>query len=478
MGALGLLFAALGAPGCAEGTVDFEEEGAGASTSAATTAQGGAAGAISTGGSGGSDLPCGIDCSTISTPGCLQSVCNDGMHPGAVGECVIVPEDAGVTCDDNTFCTVDDACDGNGVCVGGPQNDCGMAPGPCDELVCEESSQSCTTQPLANGSTCTDTQNLCQVNTQCLNGVCVGDVKDCFFAPVPDDCHVAECNPMNGMCEPVVGNEGQTCTDITDLCTVNKTCMSGLCQGGNPKDCSQLTQGCDLGVCDTTTGQCTTMTVMNGQTCDDLNPCTNGEICSNGSCGGGTPVTQCLSGDACCPMSCTEQTDADCGCSVNLALTATPTSSGGGSGNFGPINFNDGLTGAQCATSGCSGCFGWISNSTTAQGKWVQYTWPSPVQIGSMFVEANACVTGPCYLPTGGRTINGAVVQYWNGSAWINATTLTSQNGNIAVTFNPKITTTQLRMYDVTAGSSCGQTSNSLIYEWYVYPGASCMPPP
>ena len=31
-----------------------------------------------------------------------------------------------------------------GVCTGGPQNDCGMPPGDCDEIICNEATMSCS----------------------------------------------------------------------------------------------------------------------------------------------------------------------------------------------------------------------------------------------------------------------------------------------------------------------------------------------
>src|SRR5690606_26579991 len=110
----------------------------------------------------------------------------------------------------------------------------------------------------------------------------------------------------------VVGNEGLPCVDNNDLCTENKTCAAGVCQGGNPKSCSHLTENCLLGVCDPTTGQCTTQPLMNNDPCDDLNACTMGELCQNGLCTGGTPVTACINGDSCCPMGCTAVNDVDC----------------------------------------------------------------------------------------------------------------------------------------------------------------------
>lgn len=125
-----------------------------------------------------------------------------------------------------------------------------------------------------NGSTCQDPNNLCIKGSTCNNGLCTGgQLDDCFFFPVPDDCHVAECNPTTGMCESQIGNEGLGC------------------------------------------------------------------------------------------------------------------------------------------------------------------------------------------------------------SSWITATTFTNQNNDIALNFNPPLVTTKLRLFNLTAGN-CGQTSNSLIYEWYVYPGSNCSPPP
>jgi hypothetical protein len=174
-----------------------------------------------------------------------------------------------------------------------------------------------------NGAACQNPTDLCITSSTCSNGLCVGGVpQDCFLFPVPDVCHIPVCNPNTGMCEPVPGNDGVACTDATDLCTIGKTCSNGLCQGGQPKDCSQLTNGCILGVCDTANGQCVTQNLVNGDPCDDLDDCTSGELCQNGNCGGGTTINQCINGDSCCPASCSIATDTDC---VTCATIVGPT---------------------------------------------------------------------------------------------------------------------------------------------------------
>jgi len=317
---LGLLVVGiLAAAACAGGTT-IEEGGTAATTGTQTTS--GMGGAITTssasGGSGGTmtsssgmALPCGIDCSTIQTDDCHEAICNTTSK-----QCEISNVSNGTSCEDGLFCTVDDSCV-DGVCMGGGANDCGMTPADCDDVVCDESSKGCSTTPKANGAPCTNATDLCLVNTSCQAGLCLGTTKDCFFQPVPNECYSSICNPSNGMCEPKADpmKDGTPCVDGTDPCTVNKTCSNGMCAGGSPKDCSGLTIGCNIGVCDMMTGMCVGQAVMQGQMCDDLDGCTLGETCNNGVCGGGTAVTQCSgqTADGCCPSGCTDQNDTDCG---------------------------------------------------------------------------------------------------------------------------------------------------------------------
>ena len=129
---------------------------------------------------------------------------------------------------------MDDACVA-GICEGGPENDCGMTPGQCMELYCDENTQTCGEQAAPPGAPCQDPNDLCMKGATCMNGLCTGgSPEDCFFFPVPDDCHIAECNPQTGNCELVPGNEGLPCVDLNDLCTPGKICAAGVCQGGAP----------------------------------------------------------------------------------------------------------------------------------------------------------------------------------------------------------------------------------------------------
>jgi len=299
--------------GCATGKATFDDEEptpTGGHTATTTSDQGGGdGGSILTTSSSTSENPCGIDCSTISTPECQVAICDPDSKM-----CKVVDDTDGAACDDGLFCTINEVCTA-GVCGGGGPNDCGQEAPPCSQVACDEVNKNCTSTPLPPGSSCTPT-NLCETGGKCTNGLCIGTPKDCFFAPVPNDCHVATCNPQNGMCEPVPGNEGQTCVDVNDLCTDNKTCSNGTCTGGAPKDCSAMTVGCFDGKCDPMSGQCFADPIAPGQPCaaatDDCNAgtcdmmgtcvatpanegqacndglaCTQNTVCQSGICGGG-----------------------------------------------------------------------------------------------------------------------------------------------------------------------------------------------
>jgi hypothetical protein len=294
---IGVLAGALVFAGCATGGTDFDDDD--------DAAGGGGTGGTSA--TGGGEFPCGVDCSAIITDQCSMGVCDE-----ITGTCAVVESPVGTECDDGFFCTVGDSC-AAGICNPGLPNTCGMDPEPCEVVTCLEATQSCTLTLGVDGTDC-QPDNLCLINGSCLNGLCIGDERSCIYAPVPDDCHVAECNPTNGQCEPVVGNDGATCTDPNAPCQVNGTCNAGTCENTELKSCGHLTQpfSCTIGVCDTATGDCEPQGLNDGDSCDDLNPCTSSETCQGGQCVGGSTVNTCGPVDNCCLAICNEGNDADC----------------------------------------------------------------------------------------------------------------------------------------------------------------------
>ena len=63
-------------------------------------------------------------------------------------------------------------------------------------------------------------------------------------------------------------------------------------------DCYHLTFGCNKGFCNSAL-KCEQQKLADGDTCDDANACTGGEICTAGVCGGGT-AKDCTSLDSDC----------------------------------------------------------------------------------------------------------------------------------------------------------------------------------
>jgi hypothetical protein len=235
-------------------------------------------GAASGGGALGS--PCGVDCSSVEAPACLAAVCDE-----ASGRCRLVPSAGGEACDDRNSCTIGETCR-DGLCQGGAQSDCGLTPDSCHAVACAEvyGAPRCSLQAKSDGAPCA-TEDRCRINPTCQSGVCVGARRDCFFFPLPDSCHVGECNPSTGLCEAVPGNEGSQCSDSGDLCKIGKTCRGGLCEGGAPKDCSALNVGCGVGVCDPGSGDCHAAPVAPGGDCaSGTDECNRGLCDDGGAC--------------------------------------------------------------------------------------------------------------------------------------------------------------------------------------------------
>lgn len=313
-----------------------------------------------TGGGGGGDLgPCGIDCSKIETPPCTMAVCNTGQEIGQINTCVVVKAPNGTTCDDGKFCTIGDVCE-EGACVGSAPNRCGVPANPCVAVLCYEDLQTCDSTPANDGDACTPT-NLCEVNGVCHIGECLGEPKDCSFSPL-NECNKVTCNPASGKCEgtPDAQKDDTPCVLTGDLCSVNRTCKTGQCQGGVPKDCSPLNVGCQVGVCDGGTGlcettdapvgtscnegipecyvgkcddkgDCTPSPALDGTACNDHNACTKADTCASSVCGG-SAVAGCVlylnEGFETCPNGWTFGGDWQCGKPSNVGPAAAHTGSG------------------------------------------------------------------------------------------------------------------------------------------------------
>jgi hypothetical protein len=237
-------------------------------------------------------------------------------------------EPIGFPCDDGDACTTDDRCTGGetGVCRGLPLSCQGAClTGICDPL------RGCLRQPVTFG--CND-GNACTVGDHCSgNGdVCVpGASRVCV-----DACLTGACDPQSGcvlrppasVCRPAAGecdapescdgahgacgpdafkDAGTLCRQAAGVCDVAEVCTgAGPHCPGDAKStavCRAAADACDAPErCDGVSDTCPADVVRpEGAGCDDGNACTTGEICSAGTCGGGTAVV-CPACETCDPV--------------------------------------------------------------------------------------------------------------------------------------------------------------------------------
>jgi hypothetical protein len=136
---------------------------------------------------------------------------------------------------------------------------------------------------------------------------------------------------------------------------------------------------------------------------------------------------------------------------------------------FLPLEMNNGIGKSHCNE------YSWIDNGSTPNGDFWELDWPSPVTVASFYVEAEpAAGTGQC--PTqAGRNIAAADVQWWNGSAWVTATSFSGKSGDVQLDLQPPVTTSKLRLFNVVSSPGNGA---SIMFEWHVFGTPGCVPAP
>lgn len=316
-------------------------------------------------------LPVLKDCSAAGSPAaCLIGVC-----VGTTGACIGVPASAGTPCNDSDPCTVGDACAGGpaAACVG-TALDCASLNGPCATGVCDPSASECVVKAANEGAIC-GSADTCGTMV-CAGAECVSGSVDCSGVDSPP-CLAGQCNPANGLCQPVPVHEGLACDD-QKACTSGEVCAGGLCKGGVAKSCSAANSACSIGFCDPALGECEVVAINDSGDCDDANPCTTGDNCQAGACVAGDPVDCSGAGPPCNGFTCDP--------SSGLCTVAAPLPDGASCDDGLVCNGTDTCLGAACQTGAAPTC-----------------------------AELNAvCVLGVCDEPSGGcveQVADGAACQ-------------------------------------------------------------------
>ena len=181
-------------------------------------------------------------------------------------------------------------------------NDCGRS--GCYTTFCDMYRHTCQAYPKDNGTACDD-GNACTVDNTCMDGVCVGKTLTCN---VENQCRSGTCEKGIG-CVFENAPNGVLCDD-SNPCTSADECYNGMCAVGVQKDCTSLDTMCSVGACDVTTGDCIRTSINEGMLCDDGVVCTINDRCTNGVCQGETRT--CFDNNPCTINRCTE----DVGCVV------------------------------------------------------------------------------------------------------------------------------------------------------------------
>ena len=238
--------------------------------------------------------------------------------------CVFLPN--AVTCDDGIACTLADTCIAS-ACVGVPDaatcsdgnacttDTCDVASGKCvnlnNDITCTDG-DACTTGDVCNGGTCTATTTDCDDKNVCTIDSCDGESGNCVHSAnndaVCDDgdpCTTAEycsnksclsdgstnCNDQNDCtldtCSPAIGcvhtKQSDTMCNDGNACTFGDWCSEGTCLAGDPSNCNDDNK-CTDDSCNPDNGAC--VNLANAVTCDDGDPCTLADTCTQTVCEG------------------------------------------------------------------------------------------------------------------------------------------------------------------------------------------------
>ncbi|MDX9719832.1 MAG: hypothetical protein RBU37_03730 [Myxococcota bacterium] len=231
-----------------------------------------------------------VDCGLLGDGQCAVGFCDASKL-----SCEVVFRSAGYPCDDQDACTRDDAClDGN----------CSGIPRLCDDgNVCTldscERESGCLFEERADGSpcgapSCTEDRMARRDAPSCVAGVCQLPEETPCTSLEEDDCHVSFCNPELALCELLTLPDGSSCDD-QDPCSSNESCQSGLCVAAT-QDCDDQNP-CTADDCEPTLGCVHT-------------PLADDTPCANSTCSGdGTAL---LSTALCVSGLCAEAEESSC----------------------------------------------------------------------------------------------------------------------------------------------------------------------
>lgn len=171
------------------------------------------------------------------------------------------------------------------------------------------------------------------------------------------------------------------------------------------------------------------------------------------------------------------------GCFMNdIQTTGTGSVSAGGSNStYGPHVAIDGILGPPPCLEPNNG-WSWVETDNCPPGpgcnQWYMIEWQSPIDICQIFVDTKPIPADECGANEN-RIASDAIIQWWDGSAWVSAGSVSAQTDDWTFLFPGGVTTTRLRLFDIfTDATPPGQDDNPVLYEVVVYDGTPGEPVP
>lgn len=198
----------------------------------------------------------------------------------------------GTPCDEGDLCT-EGAC-AQCACALTWERDCSHLDRTCWGGGCEAETGECRPFMAPNESPCDP--GPCRVDGFCEWGVCRGgQPRDC--RDLNRGCDIGVCDESTGECVVEVRNDGEVCQPA-DGCLTPGLCAAGACISDAEVDCTSLDGPCRVGVCEGESGACAEVVLEDGSACDDDNDCTGPGSCRSGVCLAGDPIDD--DGDGIC----------------------------------------------------------------------------------------------------------------------------------------------------------------------------------
>jgi hypothetical protein len=288
-----------------------------------------------------------IDCPTSCDDGnmCTIDICDTDA-----GACLHFP----LTCSDNNTCTADSCdpalgcryvplSDGQACADQSPQN-CGgrCQAGSCTGAVSCDDGNACSVDSCDQALGCVHTPPTCDDGNLCTFDSCDAATRACTHTQFPnfcddlDGCTTDSCDPGRGCIHTNICDDHDACTIDFERSNAGHVCdcvhFPRTCSDGN---------ACTVDSCDRVTGCFNTP--LTGTLCDDGNLCTVGEVCSQGVCVPGRPVT-CNDGNVCTNDAC----DPALGCRHEANSSACDDGSACTTGDICALGVCSGVLGCAC----------------------------------------------------------------------------------------------------------------------------------